>query len=137
MPLALQTKLLRFLEQGEVQRLGSTDNFRVDVRVIAATNSDLRKLVEQKTFREDLYFRLAVFPVKLPPLRERIADVPALAASFMRRFCVAGAGLTPEALAILQQHVWPGNVRELRNVIERAGILMGDSRDVTPEHIIL
>jgi len=137
MPLALQSKLLRFLEQGEVQRLGSSDNFRVDVRVVAATNSDLRKLVEQRSFREDLYFRLAVFPIKLPPLRERTSDIPALAASFVRRFCTAGACVTPEALNILQQHLWPGNVRELRNVIERSGILMGESRDVTPEHIIL
>jgi transcriptional regulator with GAF, ATPase, and Fis domain len=137
MPLALQSKLLRFLEQGEVQRLGSTDNFRVDVRVIAATNAELRKLVEQHTFREDLYYRLAVFPIKLPPLRERIADVPVLAVAFARRFCASGASLTGEALNILQQHLWPGNVRELRNVIERAGILLGDGRDVTPEHIIL
>jgi transcriptional regulator with GAF, ATPase, and Fis domain len=137
MPLALQSKLLRFLEQGEVQRLGSTDNFRVDVRVIAATNSELRKLVEQRIFREDLFYRLAVFPIKLPPLRERISDVPALAASFVRRFCAAGACVTPEGLGILQQHLWPGNVRELRNVIERAGILMGDSRDISAEHIIL
>ncbi len=137
MPLALQSKLLRFLEQGEVQRLGSTDNFRVDVRVIAATNAELRKLVEQHIFREDLYYRLAVFPIKLPPLRERVADVSVLAAAFTRRFCVSGASLTSEALNILQQHLWPGNVRELRNVIERAGILLGDGRDVTPEHIIL
>ena len=137
MPLALQSKLLRFLEQGEVQRLGATDNFRVDVRVIAATNYDLRKLVEQHSFREDLYYRLAVFPIKLPPLRERTGDVPVLAATFARRFCASGANLSAETLNILQQHLWPGNVRELRNVIERAGILLGDSREMAPEHIIL
>lgn len=136
MPLALQSKLLRFVEQGEVQRLGSTDNFRVDVRVIAATNADLRKLVDQKAFREDLYYRLAVFPVKLPPLRDRVDDLAPLAASFVTRFIPRGF-LSADALAILHQHTWPGNVRELRNVIERASILMGTELEIKAEHIIL
>lgn len=136
MPLALQSKLLRFLEQGEVQRLGSTDNFKVDVRVVAATNCDLRKLVEDKAFREDLYYRLAVFPIKLPPLRDRIGDMDALASTFAAKFA-PGAVLTPEALSILYQHTWPGNVRELRNVMERAGILVVNEREIRPEHIIL
>lgn len=136
MPHALQSKLLRFVEQGEVQRLGSSDNFRVDVRVIAATNADLRKLVEQKAFREDLYYRLAVFPIKLPPLRDRFDDISPLAASFATRFRPGGF-LNADALSVLHQHTWPGNVRELRNVIERASILMGDDLEIKAEHIIL
>lgn len=136
MPLALQSKLLRFLEQGEVQRLGSNDNFRVDVRVIAASNVELRKRVEAGAFREDLYYRLAVFSIKLPLLSERLTDLPRLACSFAHRFC-PGVALSADALAILQQHTWPGNVRELRNVIERASILVEDGREIKPEHIII
>lgn len=136
MPLALQSKLLRFLEQGEVQRLGATDNFRVDVRVVAATNADLRKLVDQKLFREDLYYRLAVFPIKLPPLRERGEDVSLLAAHLSAKFA-PGSIVSPEAMSILRQHTWPGNVRELRNVMERASILLCNSGEVKAEHIIL
>ena len=136
MPLALQSKLLRFLEQGEVQRLGSNDNFRVDVRVIAASNVELRKRVEEGAFREDLYYRLAVFSIKLPLLSERLSDLPVLASSFAQRFC-PGVVLTEAALSILQQHTWPGNVRELRNVMERASILLEDGREIRPEHIII
>jgi transcriptional regulator with GAF, ATPase, and Fis domain len=136
MPLALQSKLLRFLEQGEVQRLGSNDNFRVDVRVVAASNVELRKRVEEGAFREDLYYRLAVFCIKLPLLRDRLTDLPLLACNFAHRFC-PGVGLSEAALAILQQHSWPGNVRELRNVIERASILVEDNREIRPEHIII
>jgi DNA-binding NtrC family response regulator len=136
MPLALQSKLLRFLEQGEVQRLGSNDNFRVDVRVIAASNVELRRRVEAGAFREDLYYRLAVFSIKLPLLSDRLTDLPRLACSFAHRFC-PGVVLSADALAILQQHTWPGNVRELRNVIERASILVEDGREIRPEHIII
>ena len=136
MPLALQSKLLRFLEQGEVQRLGSNDNFRVDVRVVAATNVELRKRVEEKAFREDLYYRLAVFTIKLPPLNDRMCDVPLLAANFAQRFC-PGVLLSEAALAVLRQHTWPGNVRELRNVMERASILVEEGREIKAEHIIL
>jgi DNA-binding NtrC family response regulator len=136
MPLGLQSKLLRFVEQGEVQRLGSTDNFRVDVRVLAATNADLRKLLSEKAFREDLYYRLAVFPIKLPPLREHAEDISPLAASFATRFN-PGSFLNGEALSILQQHTWPGNVRELRNVIERAFVLAGNDPELNAEHILL
>jgi len=136
MPLALQSKLLRFLEQGEVQRLGSNDNFRVDVRVIAATNVELRKRVEAGAFREDLYYRLAVFAVKLPLLSERLDDLTSLACSFAQKFC-PGVVLSASALSILQQHTWPGNVRELRNVMERASILVEDGREIRPEHIII
>ena len=136
MPLALQSKLLRFLEQGEVQRLGSNDNFRVDVRVVAATNVELRKRVEAGAFREDLYYRLAVFSIKLPLLSQRLEDLPSLACSFAKRFC-PGVYLSAAALSILQQHTWPGNVRELRNVMERASILVEDGREIKPEHIII
>jgi transcriptional regulator with GAF, ATPase, and Fis domain len=133
----LQSKLLRFLEQGEVQRIGSTDTLRVDVRVIAATNADLRRLITERQFREDLYYRLSVFPISLPPLRDRMADLPALAHAFLRIYSVRELVLSHEAMAMLQQHTWPGNVRELRNVIERACILASNGWSIQPEHIIL
>lgn len=136
MPLTLQSKILRFLEQGEVQRLGGNDNLKVDVRVIAATNCDLKTRVEQKLFREDLYYRLAIFPIHLPPLRERLSDVEELAHYFTDKFR-PGVLLAPEALRVLQQHGWPGNVRELRNAIERATILVGSGDEIKAEHIIL
>jgi DNA-binding NtrC family response regulator len=137
LPLGLQSKLLRFLEQGEVQRLGSSDSFRVDVRVIAATNSLLRQLVEQQRFREDLYYRLAIFPIELPPLKDRMEDLPKMAESFLSRFSSRRLSLSPEASFMLMQHNWPGNVRELRNVIERATILAQDERQVMARHILL
>jgi transcriptional regulator with PAS, ATPase and Fis domain len=136
MPLTLQSKILRFLEQGEVQRLGGNDNLKVDVRVIAATNSDLKKRVEQQLFREDLYYRLAIFPIHLPPLRERLSDVEELALFFVARFRPE-VTLTQEALDVLRQHSWPGNVRELRNAIERATILVEHGDEIKAEHIIL
>ncbi len=136
MPLALQSKILRFLEQGEVQRLGSNDNLKVDVRVVAATNAPLLKLVKEKLFREDLYYRLNVFPVTLAPLRERDGDVPRLAAVFAERFS-PGVALAPDAIAALERHDWPGNVRELRNVMERASIMLGDSREITAAEILI
>ena len=135
MPLSLQSKILRFVEQGEVQRLGSNDNLRVDVRVVAATNAELPNLVKQKLFREDLYYRLAVFPIRLAPLRERENDVTALAHFFATKFC-PGVAVTPEAIETLYKHDWPGNVRELRNVIERASILAGTSREIAPKDIL-
>jgi transcriptional regulator with GAF, ATPase, and Fis domain len=135
--LGLQSKLLRFLEQGEVQRLGSNDTFRVDVRVIAATNAPLRALVQQRAFREDLYYRLSIFPIDLPPLRDRMEDLEVLMNSFLGKFCPHHVTLTSEAAALLQQHSWPGNVRELRNVIERASILVGTGREIGPEHILI
>jgi DNA-binding NtrC family response regulator len=135
--LGLQSKLLRFLEQGEVQRLGSNDTFRVDVRVIAATNAPLRALVQQRAFREDLYYRLSIFPIDLPPLRDRMEDLEPLMHSFLAKFCPHHVTLSPEAAALLQQHSWPGNVRELRNVIERASILVGTGREIGPEHILI
>jgi transcriptional regulator with PAS, ATPase and Fis domain len=137
MPLALQSKMLRFLEQGEVQRLGSTDNYRVDVRVLAATNAHMDELLKQKLFREDLYYRLAVFPIRLPKLRDRLGDLPALANSFLTRFSSRSTRFSETALDVLMQHTWPGNVRELRNVIERASIMAGSDLHITPEHIIM
>jgi transcriptional regulator with GAF, ATPase, and Fis domain len=136
MPMSLQSKILRFVEQGEVQRLGGNDNLKVDVRVVAATNADLKKKVARQEFREDLYYRLAVFPIHLPPLRERMEDLEELASAFAARFC-PGVSLSRAALEILQQHSWPGNVRELRNAIERAAILVGMGQEIKPEHIIL
>ncbi len=137
MPMGLQAKLLRFLEQGELQRLGSSETFRVDTRVIAATNAPLKKMVRERLFREDLYYRLAVFPIELPPLKERLDDVVSLAHSFLEKDCRQPVSILPEALAKLRAHAWPGNVRELRNVVERAAILVGCGQQVTAEHILL
>jgi DNA-binding NtrC family response regulator len=136
MPLSLQSKILRFLEQGEVQRIGGNDNLKVDVRVVAATNADLVDLVRQHLFREDLYYRLAIFPIKLPPLRERIGDIEKLAENFLAKFC-PGTNLSQEAIEALRRHDWPGNVRELRNVVERASIFVGGEREILPQHILL
>jgi transcriptional regulator with GAF, ATPase, and Fis domain len=136
MPLSLQSKILRFLEQGEVQRIGGNDNLKVDVRVVAATNADLQSLVKQHLFREDLYYRLAVFPINLPPLRERMEDIEKLAWAFLEKLC-PGATLSRAALEVLLQHHWPGNVRELRNVVERASIVAGGELEIMPRHIIL
>jgi len=136
MPLSLQSKILRFLEQGEVQRIGGNDNLKVDVRVVAATNADLHGLVKQHLFREDLYYRLAIFPIKLPPLRERLGDVEKLAQAFLAKF-YPGATLSAGAVEALCRHDWPGNVRELRNVVERASIFVGSEREILPQHILL
>ena len=136
MPLSLQSKILRFLEQGEVQRIGGNDNLKVDVRVVAATNADLLTLVKQKLFREDLYYRLAIFPIKLPPLRERMGDLEPLAEAFLEKFKTK-ARLSAEALAALQAHDWPGNVRELRNVLERCSIVVGDEAAILGKHVLL
>ncbi len=136
MPLSLQSKILRFLEQGEVQRLGGNDNLKVDVRVVAATNADLKSLVGQKLFREDLYYRLAVFPIQLPPLRERDGDIRVLVASFAQKYC-PGVRISPEVFDMLEAHAWPGNVRELRNTMERASILLDGARVMAAEHMLL
>jgi transcriptional regulator with GAF, ATPase, and Fis domain len=136
MPLSLQSKMLRFLEQGEVQRIGGNDNLKVDVRVVAATNANLQEQVKQHLFREDLYYRLAIFPIKLPPLRERLEDVEKLAESFLAKFS-PGVTLSAGALAALRQHNWPGNVRELRNVLERSSIVAGSEREILAIHILL
>lgn len=136
MPLPLQSKLLRFLEQGEVQRIGDTDVLKVDVRVIAATNADLKRMSAENRFREDLYYRLAVFPIRLPPLRERMEDLDALLATFLARFA-PGVGVSAEARALLHGHPWPGNVRELRNVLERASLFAEGAGEIRAEDVVL
>jgi DNA-binding NtrC family response regulator len=122
LPLDIQPKLLRFLENGEVFPLGGQKPVRVDVRVLAATHRDLATLVRDGKFREDLYYRLQVVPVHVPPLRERREDIPVLARHFVRQLARNGEPpvLSPDAISALVAHDWPGNVRELRNVIERA-----------------
>lgn len=136
LPLSLQAKLLRFLERGEVQRLGSNDVVHVDVRVVAATNADLLEKVEKREFREDLYYRLSVFPVQLPPLAERKEDIPLLAQCFLAQFSPdRPIVLRPEALEFLREHSWPGNVRELMHVLERALIFANGAPMIEVEHI--
>jgi two-component system response regulator AtoC len=123
----LQAKLLRVLQEREIERVGGTRSIKIDVRVIAATNTNLKEAVNRGTFREDLYYRLNVVPILVPPLRERAQDVPLLAEHFLRRdtrdFNKRIEGLSPEAVAALQAYRWPGNVRELENVIERCVVL--------------
>jgi len=132
-PLEIQPKLLRVLQEQEFERLGSTRTKRVDVRVVAATNRDLAEMVAAGTFRNDLYYRLNVFPITLPPLRDRPEDIVPLAEQMLR----AGGGLAldPGALAQLRSHTWPGNVRELRNVLERSAALAAGA--TTLEHLDL
>ncbi|MBO4368519.1 MAG: sigma-54-dependent Fis family transcriptional regulator [Desulfovibrio sp.] len=130
MPLALQAKLLRALQQGEVQRLGQDKTLRVDVRVVAATNRNLEEEVSAGRFRQDLFFRLNVISIAVPPLRERRDDIPILAAYFLEKFATINKkdvkGFAPKAMDALLRYSWPGNVRELQNAIERAVILVKD-----------
>jgi predicted ATP-dependent protease len=119
LPLEVQPKLLRFMENGEVFPVGATHPVRVDVRIVAATHRDLRKLVEEHLFREDLYYRLQILPVELPPLRDRRGDLPELVRHFLKQLADEPVFFTPDAFARLAAHDWPGNVRELRNVVER------------------
>jgi transcriptional regulator with PAS, ATPase and Fis domain len=135
-----QAKLLRVLQEREFQRLGGTRLIKANVRVIASSNRDLRRAVSDGSFREDLFYRLQVFDICIPPLRERRGDIPLLADAFLREFerstgC-ASAGLTPDARAALMGHDWPGNVRELHNALERAVILC-DGELITAEHLPL
>jgi transcriptional regulator with PAS, ATPase and Fis domain len=132
MSLGLQSKLLRFLEEKTFKRVGGLADIRVDVRVVAATNRDLDEDVKAGKFREDLFYRLQVMPVTLPPLRERKGDVPLLVSYYVdrynREFRKKVRGLTPEAMKLLEQYQWPGNIRELKNAIERAMLLMDRER---------
>ena len=127
MPISLQAKLLRALQQGEVQRVGSDTPIHVDVRVLAATNRDLRHEASEKRFREDLYFRLNVISIDVPPLRQRTEDIPVLSAFFAQRFAERNhkniKGFAPQAMDSFNRYSWPGNVRELENAVERAVIL--------------
>ena len=140
-PLALQAKLLRALQEGEVVRVGSSMPVKVDVRVIAVTNRELRGEVAAGRFRQDLFYRLNVLALRPPALRERPGDIPVLARHFLTKYAAAyGGGATQfagEALERLVGHRWPGNVRELENVVQRAVILSGDEADVAAEHVVL
>ncbi len=131
LPLELQPKLLRALQEQEFERLGSGQSIRVDVRVVAATNQDLAQLVAAKQFRADLYYRLNVIPIYLPPLRERRDDIPQLVEHFVRKFSVRLGkpieGIPEEVMEFLKDQDWPGNIRELQNVVERAVVLSSGS----------
>ncbi len=134
LPLPLQVKLLRVLQDGEFYRLGSAKPLRADVRIIAATNRDLEKRLAEEKFRPDLYYRLNVLPITVPPLRQRRQDIPPLVDLFVKKFAARERkkinGLTHEAMAVLLRHSFPGNVRELENIVERAAVL-GDSEFLT------
>jgi len=136
----LQTKLLRFLQEREFERVGGTQPMTVDVRVIAATNRDLSSAIKEGRFREDLFYRLNVIPISLPPLRERKEDIPVLAQYFVKRFAAETkkifSGITADTEAKLVAYPWPGNVRELANVIERAAVL-GEGPEITEEDLPL
>jgi DNA-binding NtrC family response regulator len=133
----VQIKLLRFLEEREFERVGSNRTYKVDVRIVCATHRDLRKKLEDGSFREDLYYRLNVIEIHIPPLRDRGSDIPVLAHHFLRRYADANhkdvRGIADEALALLLRHTWPGNVRELENAIERAVVLTNEPV-LTPGH---
>ncbi len=137
MPMALQAKMLRFLECGELQRVGDNETLRVDVRVIAATHQPLEQRATERTFRLDLYHRLAVFPVEVPALRTRMEDMSLLTEYFLEQLgqAMPRKRLTAEAAAKLQEYNWPGNVRELMHVLERASILCGARREIGVEEI--
>jgi transcriptional regulator with GAF, ATPase, and Fis domain len=137
MPLALQAKMLRFLECGELQRVGDNETVRVDVRVIAATHQPLQQRSEEQTFRLDLYHRLAVFPVEVPALRTRMDDIGMLAEHFLEKMGqeMPRKRLSLDAEAKLHEHHWPGNVRELMHVLERGAILSGDNMEISEEDI--
>ena len=140
MPLSLQGKILRLVQERQFERVGGVQTITVDVRVVAATNRDLKAAVERREFREDLYFRLSVFPVEIPPLRRRRGDIIPLAEAFLERSAREmgrrGLRLSEEARRTLLEHAWPGNVRELQNCLERAAILC-DGVDIRPEHLRL
>jgi transcriptional regulator with GAF, ATPase, and Fis domain len=139
MPLALQAKMLRFLESGELQRVGDNETLRVDVRVVAASHQPLRQRTTERAFRLDLYHRLAVFPVSIPPLRERMEDVLPLAAYLLDRLGqeMPVKRLSAGAAKRLMEYDWPGNVRELAHVLERGTILAEDRREIAGEEIRL
>lgn len=138
LPLSIQAKLLRFLESGEIQPIGATRTEKVDVRIIAASNQDLEKKVQAGTFRLDLYYRLNIVPLKLPPLRERLEDIPLLADHFARQaaeqFGLEPVTFSKSALKVLQRYHWPGNVRELKNLCQRLTILLA-GQTITPENL--
>ena len=138
LPLALQSKLLRVLQEREFERVGGTRTLAVDVRIVAATNRDLQKAVEAGEFREDLYFRLSVFPISIPALRERRRDIPLLARHYIEKFCrdvnKAPVAIPDDCMQALMDYDWPGNVRELANCLERAVILCDDD-ELSSSHL--
>jgi two-component system response regulator PilR (NtrC family) len=141
-PLETQAKLLRVMQEREFMRLGGVETLKVDVRVVAATNIDLKRAVEEGRFREDLYYRLNVIAIQLPPLRQRKEDIPALVAHFVEKYSKENAkpveGVTPEVMQALMDYDWPGNVRELENVIERGVVLTVNGqigRELIPDHV--
>ena len=140
MPVNLQAKVLRVLEERSFERLGSNTTLHVDVRLVAASNRDLRAAVSARTLREDLFFRLSVFPIVIPPLRERRSDVPLLASHFVERFAreqnKRPPHLSSAAIAALEAHAWPGNVRELQNCIERA-VILAEGDTIHAQHLNL
>jgi Nif-specific regulatory protein len=138
MDIALQAKLLRVLQQKNFERLGGTKTVDVDVRIIAASNMDLNQLIKEKRFREDLYYRLSVFPLVIPPLRERNDDIQAIGEYFIDKYCrelkKPTKLLSKEAVDLLMKYHWPGNVRELENTIERA-VILAEGKKIGPEHL--
>ncbi|MEK6653454.1 MAG: sigma-54 dependent transcriptional regulator, partial [Nitrospirota bacterium] len=140
MDIALQAKLLRVLQEEEIERIGGLKTIKIDVRIIAASNKDLEKAVSEKAFREDLFYRVSVFPVKIPPLRERTEDIPLLVDFFLNKYCrelkAPLKSISKETMEMLVNYSWKGNVRELENTIERA-IILCDGKMITPEHVSL
>jgi two-component system response regulator PilR (NtrC family) len=138
LPLLMQVKLLRILQDKEFKRVGGTEDIRVDVRIISATNKDLEAAVREKRFREDLFYRLNVIQIKLPPLRERREDIPVLAAHFLKKYSDELNKninkISPDALHLLLNYGYPGNVRELQNIIERA-VALGNGQELVPQHL--
>ena len=142
MPVAMQAKLLRVLEEGEVERIGTTKPTRIDVRVVVATHRNLDALVREGKFRQDLFHRVVVFPITLPPLRERREDIPALIAHFANQVCAQNnwrpVGFSDEAVLALKEYSWPGNIRELRNMVERLMLLnTGDEVGMETVRLVL
>ncbi|HEY4241879.1 MAG TPA: sigma-54 dependent transcriptional regulator [Kofleriaceae bacterium] len=138
LPMDVQIKLLRTVQEREFERVGGSETIKVDVRLVSATNRDLEKMIEEGEFREDLYYRLNVFPINLPPLRDRPDDLPPLVAHFIAKFArqmgASPAAASPEALARLREYNWPGNVRELENIIERA-IILAKGQPLGAQHL--
>jgi DNA-binding NtrC family response regulator len=140
MDVSLQAKIMRVIQEGELERVGGLKTIPVDVRVIAATNKDIEQAVSEGAFREDLYYRLSVFPIRIPSLRERAEDIPLLVDFFIKKYCAEMKNpvkdISAEALTMMTNHPWKGNIRELENTMERA-IILCDGKIITPEHISL
>lgn len=140
MDMSLQSKIMRVIQEGEIERVGGLKTIKVDVRVLAATNRDIKKAVSEGRFREDLYYRLNVFPIIIPPLRERLEDIPLLVDYFIKKYCaemkVPEKRISSDAMDMLMRYNWKGNVRELENTIERA-IILCDGNTISTEHIAL